>query len=380
MSENRKAYLDWLRNEVEHWCTDEGLFQVEYDHDDRITPDQILDAWEHYKDEGYASPMAYLENETLNIFSDMESYFYDCLLSDLRTAPNAVQDGWDEAQSIWDDLSDVGYHGIDMNLAPLLDQSSFELNLFFATKTEVNLDMGGIVNAFGNDYRTPDLAEEVTPEDADNALSYLINQQGHSITELYAALDERDSGSPLIESVREEIANNSSEAMSELCALVRMNGNQMLDLLDSIEKSKDSLVLPKDYATIGIFNQWSGCGGMLGIKLEQDAVPPFSMVREFSIEGQTSRTGSYTVNEVYGMVGSAWMPNFSYRAGIQPNVKEDYAAALSQAREAASMVHEEKTAKETPISLKNIAKEARESSQALSGNDTHIDSRVQDAR
>jgi hypothetical protein len=118
MSENRKAYLDWLRNEVEHWCTDDGLFQVEYDHDDRITPDQILDAWEHYKDEGYASPMAYLENETLNIFSDMESYFYDCLLSDLRTAPNAVQDGWDEAQSIWDDLSDVGYHGIDMNLAP----------------------------------------------------------------------------------------------------------------------------------------------------------------------------------------------------------------------------------------------------------------------
>lgn len=333
---NREAYLAWLREEVGRWCTEEGFFQMEYDYDDRVTPDQIIDAWEHFEGEGYASPLSYLEGNMLESpYIGAEAAFYEnYLLADLRSAPDAVQEGWDEAQSIWDDLAEAGYQGIDMNLDALLRQSSFEVNLFFATEAEADLDMGGIVAAFGNDYRSPDLSD-ITPEDADNALSYLINQQGHSVAELYAARAGEACPSPFIESVCEEIANNPSEAMSELCVLVRMDGNQMLGFLDSLEKSTDSLVLPKDYATMGIFNQWAGCGGLLDIRFEKDAVLPLSMVREFNIEGQRDIPGSYTVNEVYGLVGSTWTPNFYYRPGTEQNVKEDYAAALSQARKAA---------------------------------------------
>lgn len=369
MDGKREAYMDWLRGEVERWCDESGFFQMEWDNDDSITPDQIIDAWEHFEGEGYASPLAYLESELLNsLYVDAESNFYEnCLLRDLDSAPGAVQDGWDEAQSVYDDLAEAGYQGIDMNLDALLRQSSFAVNLFFATEAEADLDMGGIVSAFGSACWEPDLSD-VTPEEMDNALSYLIDQQGHSVTELYSAIADGKADSALIESVREEIGSNSSEAMSELCALVRMDGNQMLGFLDALEKSNDSLVLPKDYAIMGIFNQLAGCGGLLDIRLEKDAVLPLSMVREFNIEGQSNTPDSYTVDEVYGLVNSAWCRNFTYRDGTEPHVKEDYAAALSQAREAAKQREDtEKHTEEPRPSLKNAAEESRESSQALGG-------------
>ena len=62
-------------------------------------------------------------------------------------------------RGIWDDLYEAGYTGIDMNLDDLLSRSSFNVNLFFATETEKNFDMGSIVDSFGNDYREPRLED-----------------------------------------------------------------------------------------------------------------------------------------------------------------------------------------------------------------------------
>ena len=207
----------------------------------------------------------------------------------------------------------------------------------------------------------------------DNALSYLVNQQGHSIAEVYGNGDNA-----FIRSVREEIDENSSEAMSELCALVRMDGQQMLDFIEKQHEATDSLVLPKDYATMGIFNQWSGCGGMLDIQLEKDAVLPLSMVREFQIEGvrgDTNLWGGYTVDEVYGLVGSAWMP-VHYGEGTETGVKEDYSLALDKVRGADAI---EAHGSDEPVSLQAAVKEAREASVALAGDDTH-ENIGQDAR
>lgn len=257
-------------------------------------------------------------------------------------------------------------------VADLLSNSSFNVNVFFATEAEENFDMGSIVHAFGNDYRDPRL-EDVDAEDLDNALSYLVNQQGHSIAEVYGNGDNA-----FIRSVREEIDENSSEAMSELCALVRMDGQQMLDFIEKRNEAKDSLVLPKDYATMGIFNQLSGCGGMLDIQLEKDAVLPLSMVREFQIEGvrgDTNLWDGYTVDEVYGLVGSAWMP-VHYGEGTETGVKEDYNFALDKARGADAI---EAHGSDEPVSLKAAVRESREASAALAGNDAH-ENIGQDAR
>ena len=236
--------------------------------------------------------------------------------------------------------------------------------------------MGSIVDAFGNDYRSPDL-DRLDAEDLDNALSYLVNQQGHSVTEVYDALAQGGHDDPFIKSVHEEITENSSEAMSELAALVRMDGQQILDFLDAIEMGTDSLVLPKDYATIGVFNQWSGCGGTLDIQLEKDAVLPLSMVREFSIEGQAEVPGSYTVDSVYGLVSSMWCPNFSYRDGVETGVKEDYDLALEQARESRSEATKTALGDEGRVSLKGEAEASRAASEVLSDAGSHDDMPVE---
>lgn len=319
--ENREAYIAWLREKLEDYCNDDGSYEVYWDYDDSITPDQLVEAVDNWKSEGYTSPESYLASTLYDTVGEaQESQLYVSILDDLNDAPDEVRACWDESTGIWDDLYEAGYTGIDMNLDDLLSRSSFNVNVFFATETERNFDMGSIVNAFGNDYRDPSL-EDVDAEDLDNALSYLVNQQGHSVAEVYGNVDNA-----FIRSVREEIDENSSEAMSELCALVRMDGQQLLDFIEKRDAAKDSLVLPKDYATMGIFNQWAGCGGMLDIQLEKDAVLPLSMVRGFQVEGQTDPDG-YTVNETYGLVGSTWMP-VHYRVGTETDVKEDYSLAL----------------------------------------------------
>lgn len=332
-SNSRKEYMDWLRDEVERHCNRDGIYEVYWDYRDKIAPDKIIEAWQKYEEMGYVSPEAYLD-DVLDLTLDGEDDFYaNCLLPDLAQASESVQECWGATQSVWDDLEEAGYFGIDTNLEQLLGQSEFRVNVLFATEAERNLDFGSIVSAFGNDYRDPYLAC-IEAEDLDNALSYLVNQQGYSVTELYEAMSGKESDSPLVRSVRQEVSENSSEAMSCLAALLRMDGNEMLRLMEARDKGEGCLVLPKDHATIGVFNQWSGCGGTLDIRLERDAVLPLAMVWDFNVEGcrDTNRWGSYTVDEVYGLVGSAWQQNFSYQEGVPDDVKEDYAIALEKTR------------------------------------------------
>lgn len=369
--EDREAYIAWLRDEVGWHCNSRGYYEAFWDYDDSVTPDQMAEACANYEEAGFASPLNYLDESIMEkpgFIEALENELISAITRDAATAPEGVGEQWVESGDIWGDLESAGYEGIDANVEDLLSNSSFNVNVFFATEAEENFDMGSIVHAFGNDYRDPRL-EDVDAEDLDNALSYLVNQQGHSIAEVYGNGDNA-----FIRSVREEIDENSSEAMSELCALVRMDGQQMLDFIEKQHEAKDSLVLPKDYATVGIFNQWAGCGGMLDIRLEKDAVLPLSMVRGFQVEGQPDPDG-YTVNETYGLVGSAWMP-VHYREGTETGVKEDYSLALDKARSAdASEAH----GSDEPVSLKAAVKESREASAALADNDAH-ENIGQDAR
>lgn len=288
--ENREVYIAWLREKLEDYCNDDGSYEVYWDYDDSITPDQLVEAVDNWKSEGYTSPESYLASTLYDTVGEaQESQLYVSILDDLNDAPDEVRACWDESTGIWDDLYEAGYTGIDMNLDDLLSRSSFNVNLFFATETEKNFDMGSIVDSFGNDYREPRL-EDIDAESLDNALSYLVNQQGHSVEEVFGNPDNA-----FIHSIREEIDENSSEAMSELCALVRMDAREMLDLIGKRSEAKGSLVLPRDCATMGIFNQWSGCGGVLDILLEKDAehaplhdsrVPNRGSVRPRGVHGQ----------------------------------------------------------------------------------------------
>ena len=227
--EDREAYIAWLRDEVGWHCNSRGCYEAFWDYDDSVTPDQMAEACANYEEAGFASPLNYLDESIMEkpgFIGALENELISAITRDAATAPEGVDEQWVESGDIWGDLESAGYEGIDANVEDLLSRSSFNVNVFFATEAERNFDMGSIVNAFGNDYREPRL-EDVDAEDLDNALSYLVNQQGHSIAEVYGNGDNA-----FIRSVREEIDENSSEAMSELCALVRMDGQQMLDFIE----------------------------------------------------------------------------------------------------------------------------------------------------
>ena len=169
--ENREAYIAWLREKLEDYCNDDGSYEVYWDYDDSVTPDQLVEAVDNWKSEGYTSPESYLASTLYDTVGEaQESQLYVSILDDLNDAPDEVRACWDESTGIWDDLYEAGYTGIDMNLDDLLSRSSFNVNLFFATETEKNFDMGSIVDSFGNDYREPRL-EDIDAESLDNALS-----------------------------------------------------------------------------------------------------------------------------------------------------------------------------------------------------------------
>ena len=108
----RAAYLRWLKDEVERWCNEEGFFEAEWDRDDSIRPDQILDAYQSYEEQGYASSLACLESKLLEDAFIEENFYEHYLLTDLSKADEEVNEGWDSAQSVWEDLESVGYRGI----------------------------------------------------------------------------------------------------------------------------------------------------------------------------------------------------------------------------------------------------------------------------
>lgn len=108
--ENREVYIAWLREKLEDYCNDDGSYEVYWDYDDSITPDQLVEAVDNWKSEGYTSPESYLASTLYDTVGEaQESQLYVSILDDLNDAPDEVRACWDESTGIWDDLYEAGY-------------------------------------------------------------------------------------------------------------------------------------------------------------------------------------------------------------------------------------------------------------------------------
>ena len=120
-----------------------------------------------------------------------------------------------------------------------------------------------------------------------------------------------------IESCIQELENLPSH-MATLTFLVNMKLFDYFELREAMESEKelnDSYVLEdrKGKGTItiskdtmcGLFDVWSGGGSVLEIKLDKDVVLPIKCIWKAEIETGKSEYG-YSVDSVYGLVGSAW--------------------------------------------------------------------------
>lgn len=337
MAENSKQkYNNFLREEVNKYCNENGCYEIYFDYRDEISPKYLLEEFENYQNDkkNYIKFKSYLTEKIYeDYYYDYDYSLYDTIREDIyRTNDRDIIDEYLATEDFYEDLTSAGYKGINFDIKDLLRNSRLCVNVMFGTDKERNFDMGSIVSSYGNDYQTPFEDWSVNEEDYDNALTYLIHQQGHTVKEVLSCLLHNPRGfndtDKFVDSVVNDIVNNSSEAMSELTALIELSGEDITTFFDTIAKGNSYLVFNED-TDIGIFNEWSGCGGLLEINLDKPFVIPADMVRGFQIEG-AKKPYEYTVNEVYGLVGSCWKDTLTYTDKAPELVQENLKETISE--------------------------------------------------
>lgn len=298
-------------------------------YDDIISSQTILDAFNKYCEDkslqsDYEHFKGYLEyyiveesgSNWLEYIADRE---YDLLQDIIKEANDTeLRYALDKFIEAYDDityevLEAFGFQGSSIDFDAFLNNNTYHINLMFATEQEQNNDMSSIVAFVPNlddaSYMTSD--PSYFEETADNALTYLIHQQGHSLSEVYEAVySEEPTNNKFIDSIVNEINDNYYGSMTELTALVSESGTALVEVLDDIAHKKDYIKLSEN-TEIGLFNEWNGAGSSFEINLELPAVIPAEMVRNVQFENSgrwdnVKDNQGYTVDDVYGLVGSVW--------------------------------------------------------------------------
>lgn len=189
-----------------------------------------------------------------------------------------------------------GYSRCDIDYANFL-QANYRFNFLLATKEELNQDL----------YSIPPLACGLIDENRleekhlDNALTYLMHQQGEKLSDLF----KPNSENKFVQSVMDERDSIYSDYTVQVVALASFSGRDVLDVLDAISYNEGNkyIKFPQN-ATIGLYNSNSGCGGNLEITLQKPLIVPTNLVS--CVEAEGKRNGHYTLDSVYGLCGECW--------------------------------------------------------------------------
>ena len=199
---------------------------------------------------------------------------------------------------------DMNFQDIQENVAEHI--GNCRMNLILATENEQN-QVFDSVSDFYLRSSFKDMTEwnqQEFDESADNALTYLIHQQGHTVEEVFTVCDSRETDSDFVGTVIDEM-DNASERMPQVTVLVSASGEELLDLLDCIAKKEENLEISKE-SRVGLFDSWIGVASGLEIQLEKNLIIPADMVQNLQIEGAGRENRNVTVREVYGLMDSAW--------------------------------------------------------------------------
>ena len=318
-----EAYAEWIKEQVADITNNKfygTLFPASYD--DRIDASTILKVYNNYTD--YIKTATNPEDFRQYLYEAVyENYFEACdyeedyLVSSLderiKKADIKLRDLYEskkEELTSKEILEEGGYEGTDIDLESYLDED-YRVNLMFSTKSEENENMTSITSMLPSDLtKLHNITTEQYDKFVDNALTFLIHQQGHTVSEVVEAMlnETEKADNAFVSSVVEEIIDNIYPC-AELTALVKLNGSDLIDVLQSIADKKGNIELPKEIY-IGLFNEWDGSASALEIALEKNAIIPSEMVRNVQFEGEhgyrvheNTRT---TVDEVCGFAHSRW--------------------------------------------------------------------------
>lgn len=328
-----QEYMNFLKEEIAEYCNENGAYEMYWDYRDEIEEKDFVSALNEVIAGTYDNVVQALSDKYFEYNLDYENNFTDTVLSDLRNHPELEayqeQREQDTGISIYEDLDEAGYAGLDMNIESLLNGSKFFVNIIFGTPAEQNSDMSAIITSYGT-YHNPDM-EFVEVSDLDNALTKLIHQQGHSIKEIYDGLfGVAKSESKLVNSVVEELENNTAEAMSGLTACVSVDWKTLETLYKAHHNGEAGAITLDVGTTLGLVNIWNGSGSILGIELEKPFTISIGDIQSIQVENAT--VGNYTVNEIFGMGSDAWTDTLSLTGEVGETYTEDLEEALAYAK------------------------------------------------
>ena len=330
-----QQWFDFLKQQVSEYCNENGAYEVYWDYNDSLDPQQVVDAVNTAVEEG-SSVSAVLDDMIFEMNADYDENFFDAVRSNI---PEELE-GFADDRDLYEDLEEAGYTGLDMNTKDLLDATELRVNILFATPAEQNSDMSSLIKCYGS-YHNPNF-ENINAVDLDNCMTYLIHQQGHSIKEYYECLLDNPGGfdfnhkSTFIESCVDDCVNNSSEGMSVITALVSLSAMEYYELVKQTKAGEGYLTISKN-AYGGTFNPWGGAGG-LSIELEKDMIMPIAYVNRIQVEGADN--SEYTVDDVFGLVGSAWEGTLTF-GGTPELYQEDIDEVVDYIHSLAEKVDEE---------------------------------------
>ena len=281
------------------------------------------------------------ENGGIEMYLDYKDTLENSTLYDIMTADNP-RETFDELISDWtfdgslyyqDELEKEIKNNLTEDEIDFFNEHFDELNEWFqenyyfyydeehyneTVKVNIMLDTGNANSDFTRDdiLNYCNYYSNGGKDLKDSSILWLAKQQKKAGL-LREAIKGKQIDDKFINSCIQELENLPSH-MATLTFLVNMKLFDYFELREAMESEKelnDSYVLEdrKGKGTItiskdtmcGLFDVWSGGGSVLEIKLDKDVVLPIKCIWKAEIETGKSEYG-YSVDSVYGLVGSAW--------------------------------------------------------------------------
>lgn len=204
----------------------------------------------------------------------------------------------DEMMTLDEAMEQAGFDGFTFEVKDLMD--SYQLTLILATDNERNYDMGTIADIYCNadvaylNKRLQGMDASEQEQRTDNAVTYLVHQQGHDVSELMQAIyADKESDSQFIKTLAQE-CEGATHYMEQLHVLVAVDKDS-LDVLDAIARQEDhSGIEVSQKAVVGLHDRNVGASSYMEVELEKPLTIPTSMI--FAAPIETGRD-EYSVGE-----------------------------------------------------------------------------------
>ena len=214
-------------------------------------------------------------------------------------------------------FDNMGFNGVSFDISDII--GDYKVNIMLATEWELNTDLNAIHNMTELLHEEPkEMIKSLDNEQNinhgkyfDNGLAYLIEQQGHTMSEVINAMNDKVEipKEGFLKDIVDEL--NEYNSGKQLAALIRVSSMDDIRALEQMMKeTPDMNITIKKESNLILHDEFSGrCGDL--ISLDKDFTFPTSMYHKLEIEGTRRDDYHYTVDQTAGFVGSVWKGDVS---------------------------------------------------------------------